>query len=147
MYGILPKVVNIPIQYQLQLRNSTILSHVLFRNAQKFDAPLYGTGVSGSTDMFNRYTDSSRDSADCCKETCRGVAKAACSPDISRDRTGCYVEKTHIQRQQRLLQDRNAPRQHKAKNLFYFRLEAKQSQIEANRSEKLCKFCSFEEKH
>jgi len=41
MHGILPKVIEITIKYQQQLRNNTILSHALFINAQKCDAPLY----------------------------------------------------------------------------------------------------------
>ncbi len=47
MHGILPEVVEITFKSEQQLRNNTILSHALFRNAQ--DAPLYGAGVSGST--------------------------------------------------------------------------------------------------
>ncbi len=34
MHDILPKVVEITIYYTQQLRNNTILSHALFRNAQ-----------------------------------------------------------------------------------------------------------------
>jgi hypothetical protein len=34
MHGILPKVVEMASQYKQQVRNNTILSHDLFRNAQ-----------------------------------------------------------------------------------------------------------------
>ncbi len=51
MHGLLPKVFEWTIQYKQQLRNNTILSRALFRNAQQFDAMLYGAGVAGSTIM------------------------------------------------------------------------------------------------
>ncbi len=51
MHGILPKEVEITVKYKQQLRNNTILSHALFMNAQKCDAPIYGAGVAGSTVM------------------------------------------------------------------------------------------------
>jgi hypothetical protein len=51
MDGILPKVVEITIYYKQQLRNNTIMSHALFRNAQQCDALLYGAGVAESTVM------------------------------------------------------------------------------------------------
>ena len=51
MHDILPKVVELTIQYKQQLWNNTILSHALFRNAHLCDAPLYGAGVPGSTVM------------------------------------------------------------------------------------------------
>jgi hypothetical protein len=49
MHGMLPKVVELTIWYKQQLKNNTILSDGLFRNAQSFDDPLYGAGVPGST--------------------------------------------------------------------------------------------------
>jgi hypothetical protein len=48
MNGILPKVIEITIQYKHQLGNNIILSRALFRNAQYCDAPLYGAGVAGA---------------------------------------------------------------------------------------------------
>jgi hypothetical protein len=51
MHGKFPKVVEITIQYMQKLRNNTILSHALFRNAQECDALFYGAGVAGSTVM------------------------------------------------------------------------------------------------
>jgi hypothetical protein len=49
MHGIVPKVVELAIYCKHQLRNNTILSHALFGNALKCDAPLYDAGVAGST--------------------------------------------------------------------------------------------------
>ncbi len=52
MHGIIPRGVELTIWYKQQLRNNTILSHALVRNAQLCDAPFYGAGVAGSAVML-----------------------------------------------------------------------------------------------